>query len=141
MSVLDNLVHMLAPLTANCSSFRERWENAARGPAGGVAGCWEGAWISAATGHRGRLRCVVEPLGPDRWRMSYRAEYSKVFRACYGIDFRVVQEDGGWTFSGGSDLGALAGGAYEYRGWTTTEALTCSDKSARAHGEFRLGKL
>ena len=141
MSVFDNVIHLFAPLTANCSDFKQRWEHAARSQSGELAGCWEGEWISAATGHRGRLRCVVDPLSSDRWRMFYRAEYAKVFRACYATEFRVVRENARWTFSGGSDLGALAGGAYEYRGWATPEALTCSYKSAKDHGEFRLRKL
>ncbi len=141
MSVLDNLIHMLAPLTANCSDFKDQWEKASRRPSGDVGGCWEGEWISAATGHRGRLRCAVDPVSAELWRMSFRGEYSKVFRACYATDFHVVPEDGRWTFSGGSNLGALAGGAYEYRGSATLDALTCSYKSARDHGEFRLRKI
>ncbi|MBA3641959.1 MAG: hypothetical protein M3541_16160 [Acidobacteriota bacterium] len=142
MSVLDNLIHMLAPLTANCSDFKEQWAKASQRQSGDVGGCWEGEWISAATGHRGRLRCVVDAVSAELWRLSFRGEYAKVFRACYPTDFNVVQEeDGRWTFSGGSNLGALAGGAYEYRGTATLEALTCSYKSARDHGEFRLRKL
>ena len=141
MSVLDNLIHMLAPLTANCSDFKDQWEKASGRPSGDVGGCWDGEWISAATGHRGRLRCVVDPVSAELWRMSFRGEYSKVFRACYATEFKVVPEAGRWTFSGGSNLGALAGGAYEYRGSATLDALTCSYKSARDHGEFRLRRI
>ena len=64
-----------------------------------------------------------------------------MFRACYSTEFNVTEEDGRWTFSGASNLGALAGGAYEYRGWATLDSLSCSYKSARDHGEFRLRKL
>lgn len=138
MSALENLVHLLAPLTANCRGFHERWEQARTLDASGISGCWEGEWISVASGHRGRLRCVIDPIAPALWRMHFRGEYSKVFRACYSADFTVVQEAGRWTFSGGSDLGALAGGAYEYQGAATLEALTCSYKSARDHGTFLL---
>lgn len=141
MSVLDNIIHLLAPLTANCNDFKDRWEKAAPFEAGGAGGRWEGEWISAATGHRGRLRCVVDPVSPDHWHMSFRGEYAKVFRACYSTEFSVSEEDGRWTFGGGSNLGALAGGAYEYRGSATLDAMTCSYKSARDHGEFRLRKL
>ena len=141
MGVLDNLIHLFAPLTANCRDFNARWERAGRGQRDAVGGRWEGEWISAATGHRGGLRCVLDPAAPDRWRMAFRAEYSKVFRACYATEFKVSQEEGRWSFSGGSNLGALAGGAYEYRGTATNDALTCSYKSARDHGEFRLRRL
>ena len=141
MSVFDNLLHLFAPLTANCSDFKEQWAQAANPVAGSVAGRWQGEWISSVSGHRGPLRCVVDPVDPQRWRMAFRAEYGKIFRACYATEFTVVDEGGRWTFSGGSNLGALAGGTYEYRGAATAEALTCSYKSARDHGEFRLRKL
>lgn len=141
MSVLDNLIHLFAPLTANCSEFKDKWDKASQKPAGGVGGCWQGEWISAASGHRGPLRCVVDQIAEDQWRMSFRAEYGKVFRACYATDFQVTQQEGRWTFSGGSNLGVLAGGAYEYQGSATADALTCSYKSAKDHGEFRLRKL
>ena len=41
-------------------------------------------------------------------------------------------------FSGGSNLGALAGGAYEYHGHATSDAFVSAYKSAKDHGEFRL---
>jgi hypothetical protein len=138
MAGIDNLIHMLAPLTANCRDFKERWAQALPLDASGISGCWDGEWISEASGHRGRLRCVIDPVAPALWRMHFRAEYSKLFRACYSTDFSVVQGPGRWTFSGGMNLGALAGGTYEYTGSATLEALTCSYRSARDHGEFRL---
>ena len=141
MSVLDNIIHLFAPLTANCSDFKQQWDQAAHRRQEGVAGRWQGEWISAVSGHRGPLRCVVDPIRPDQWRMAFRAEYAKIFRACYATEFRAIEADGGWTFSGGSNLGALAGGTYEYRGSATAEALICSYRSAKDHGEFRLRKL
>lgn len=141
MSVLDNLIHLFAPLTANCSDFKGLWSKASEKQEPGIGGCWQGEWVSAVSGHRGPLRCVVAPISARQWRMAFRAEYAKVFRACYATEFIVTEEEGRWTFSGGSDLGALAGGAYEYRGSATADALTCSYKSAKDHGEFRLRKL
>lgn len=140
MSVLDNLIHLFAPLTANCSDFKDQWARAAEKNEAGIAGCWQGEWRSAVSGHHGPLRCVVDPISGRLWRMAFRAEYGRVFRACYATEFNVVEEDGRWTFSGGSDLGRLAGGAYEYRGSATADALSCTYKSAKDHGEFRLKK-
>lgn len=141
MSLVHNVIHLLAPLTANCREFHEHWQQATGSEPGGMTGCWTGEWISEATGHRGPLHCVSVVTGPATWRMYFRAEYSRVFRACYSTDFTIVEESGGWTFSGGSNLGALAGGAYEYRGSATRDALTCSYESARDHGEFRLARV
>ncbi|MDQ3486646.1 MAG: hypothetical protein M3468_02815 [Acidobacteriota bacterium] len=141
MSVLDNLIHLFAPLTANCRDFKDQWAQASGKAEAGIGGRWQGEWISRVSAHRGPLRCVVDPITPRQWRMAFRAEYGRVFRACYATEFNVTEEDGRWTFSGGSDLGALAGGAYEYRGTATADALTCSYKSAKDHGEFRLRKI
>ena len=138
MSLLDNLIHMLAPLTANCRDFQEHWDRASGQGRDEMGGRWEGEWISEATGHRGRLLCVVEPASASVWRMFFRAEYSKVFRACYATDFTAARDGERWTFSGDSNLGALAGGAYTYDGSATIEELACKYRSARDHGEFRL---
>ena len=138
MPIVDNIIHLFAPLTANCRTFQERWDAAIGLGPEGISGCWEGEWISAASGHRGRLFCVLIPVAPALWRMYFRAEYAKVFRACYSTDFSVTHETDRWTFSGGSDLGVLAGGAYEYNGHATLLELISSYRSARDHGEFRL---
>lgn len=138
MSMLDRFLHLFAPLTANCRDFGKRWDAARRLDAQGISGCWDGEWLSKATGHRGRLRCVVDPVAPALWRMYFRAEYARVLRACYSTDFTVAQGDDRWTFRGGSDLGALAGGAYTYEGHATLTDMVCSYRSARDHGEFRL---
>ena len=140
MGVVDNFIHLFAPLTANCRDFTQRW-TAADFPPDGVAGRWEGEWISAASGHRGRLRCVVEPRDPSRWTMWFRAEYAGIFRACYSTQFAARREGDRWTFNGGSNLGALAGGEYTYAGSATEASLTCTYRSSRDHGEFRLRKL
>ena len=141
MSVVDNFIHLFAPLAANCRDFSRLWERAPAQASEGAGGRWEGEWISAASGHRGRLRCVVQPSGPATWTMWFRGEYAGVFRACYSTDFTVVQAGDRWTFSGGANLGVLAGGAYTYSGSATSTGLTCSYRSARDHGEFRLTKL
>ena len=130
--------HLLAPLTANCSDFREHWDRAARQDEG-MGGRWHGEWLSTPSGHRGPLRCVIEVTSEEQWQARFRAGYAKVFRACYAADFHVARlAPDRWTFSGRSDLGALAGGQYEYSGDATRDAVICRYKSAHDHGEFRL---
>jgi hypothetical protein len=141
MGTVDNFIHLFAPLTANCRDFHNRWEQAKGLGPEGVSGCWSGEWTSKSTGHHGRLRCVINPVAPALWRMYFRAEYSTLFRACYATDFAVHQKDGGWSFSGGSDLGVLAGGEYSYSGHATLESLVCSYKSSRDQGEFKLRRF
>ena len=138
LPVFDTILHKLAPITANCRKFTEKWEGAAGLDAQGVSGRWAGEWMSEKTGHRGPLRCVVTVVSPGSWRLAFRASYSRVFRACYATDFTVEQEAGRWRFTGGQDLGTLAGGVYEYAGEATLTEMVCRYKSARDHGEFRL---
>ncbi|MEO6213462.1 MAG: hypothetical protein ABIP65_07520 [Vicinamibacterales bacterium] len=136
--MIQEFLHLFAPLTANCKDFTHRWERAAALDADSVSGRWEGEWISEATGHRGPLRAVLTVIAPALWRVSFRASYSGMLRACYATDFNVSQQDGRWRFSGGSDLGAIAGGRYEYAGSATLTEMACTYKSSRDHGEFRL---
>ena len=136
--MFDTILHKLAPLTANCRDFNERWEAAAGLDANSVSGRWEGEWVSQKTGHHGPLRCVLTVVSPSLWHVAFRASYSRVFRACYATDFTVVQEPGRWTFTGGQDLGTFAGGVYEYSGQASLIEMVCQYKSPRDHGEFRL---
>ena len=137
--LLRTASHLLAPLTANCADFRDHWNQAGASSPEGVEGRWEGDWVSAQSGRRGPLKCLIEVTNERRWHGRFRAGYAKVLRACYASDFHVARLDGDrWTFSGRSDLGALAGGPYEYSGEATLEAFTCRYTSAYDHGEFRL---
>ena len=138
MGAVDNFIHLFAPLTANCRDFHAKWDESKGLSPEGISGCWTGEWTSKATGHHGRLLCVISPLAPALWRMYFRAEYATLFRACYSTDVTVYRKEDGWTFSGGSDLGVLAGGEYSYSGRATLESLLCSYRSSRDHGEFRL---
>jgi hypothetical protein len=135
--VFDTILHTLAPLTANCRDFSDRWEGA-HADANSVSGRWEGEWVSEKSGHSGPLRCVLTVVSPGSWHLAFRASYSRVFRACYAADFSVVWESGRWTFMGDQDLGTLAGGRYEYNGTASLTELVCRYRSARDYGEFRL---
>ena len=76
--------------------------------------------------------------GPTLWHVTFRAGYAGIFRACYATDFTVAMHNGRWTFTGGSNLGALAGGRYDYAGSATLTEMICTYKSPADHGEFRL---
>ena len=139
--MIREFLHLFAPLTANCSDFTSRWEQAATLDANSVSGRWEGEWISEASGHHGPLRAVLAITSPAVWHVSFRASYASVLRACYATDFAVAMQDGRWTFTGHSDLGALAGGRYEYAGSATLTEMNCTYKSSADHGEFRLRRV
>jgi hypothetical protein len=70
---------------------------------------------------------------------SFRAGYTRIFRACYATDLLPTTDASGCTrLSGRSDLGRLAGGVYEYDGEIDGERFICRYRSAMDHGEFRL---
>lgn len=139
--MLQEFLRLFAPLTANCRDFNARWEAAAALNADSVSGRWLGEWVSEASGHRGPLRCVLTVVSPALWHLAFRASYSGVFRTCYTTDFNVVQKDGRWSFTGRQDLGALAGGKYEYSGYAALTEMVCRYKSLKDHGEFRLKRV
>jgi hypothetical protein len=138
--VLREFIHLFAPLTANCRDFNARWA-ATTVDAGSVGGRWRGKWVSETSKHRGPLRCVLSVISPTQWHLAFFAGYSRVFRACYAADFDVVPDDGRWAFTGRKDLGALAGGLYEYSGYATPEEIVCRYRSSRDQGEFRLKRV
>jgi hypothetical protein len=139
---LETAKHLLAPLTANCRDFHERWRNApAPGEPQDPSGRWEGEWISSATGHRGPLRAVVLITSPARLQASFHAGYSRVFRACYAADLHTSMDPQGLLrLSGRSDLGRLAGGVYEYDGEISASLFVCRYRSRMDEGEFRLAR-
>jgi hypothetical protein len=138
--VIREFLHLFAPLTANCKDFTQQWNAASRRDPASAVGRWEGEWISAGSGHHGPLRAVVAAASPAVWHVSFRAEYGRVLRACYATDFTVIFQDSRWTFTGSSELGALAGGRYDYSGSATLTEMICTYKSSADHGEFRLRK-
>jgi hypothetical protein len=139
--VLHEFIHLFAPLTANCRDFNARWASAVAVDQDSVSGRWQGEWISEASGHRGPLRCVLTVVSPALWHLAFNAGYSRVFRACYTADFNAVYEEGRWAFTGGQDLGVIAGGVYEYSGYATLSKMVCRYKSPRDLGEFRLHRV
>ena len=133
-----NATHLLAPLTANCADFHEHWSDARADP-DSMGGRWQGEWTSSRSGHHGPLRCVVALTSDTVWHVRFRAGYARIFRACYAADFHVARLAADrWTFSGRSDLGALAGGQYQYSGEAVPDLLVCRYVSADDNGEFRL---
>lgn len=137
ISTLRDAKHLLAPLTANCREFHDRWERATR-DSSRIAGRWEGEWVSEANGHRGPLRCVLETLADGRWRATFHAGYAGVFRACYATELTAAASGSGWTFEGESDIGWLAGGVYRCEGDATDSAFTARYRSRYDNGRFQL---
>jgi hypothetical protein len=143
MSAFQNAKHLFAPLTANCSDFREHWDRAVDSPdPQAVSGRWQGEWVSTASGHRGPLRSVFVAHTADRWQARFHASYSRIFRACYATELFVIRVGPDrFTLKGRNDLGWIAGGVYEYDGEASGSELICRYRSRFDNGEFRLKRL
>ncbi|MGH9159157.1 MAG: hypothetical protein ACRD2X_04130 [Vicinamibacteraceae bacterium] len=133
-----SLGQVLAAVTANCVGFRRRWREAAGETATGPAGCWVGEWKSERTGHHGRLRCVLRPLGDDRWQAWFHATYFDMLRACYAVELQGQTSPEGARLRGQVDLGSLAGGLYEYDGHASSSEYHSSYECQYDRGTFSL---
>jgi hypothetical protein len=137
---LEHAKHLLAPLTSHCKEFYERWEAASvPDDPDDMSGRWEGEWVSGSTGHRGSLRCIMHVPTPERWTGWFRGGYRMVFRACYSTNLHVAKlGPDRYTFSGKTDLGWAAGGAYEFDGSGGHQELIFRYRTRLDQGEFRL---
>lgn len=140
MGAFQTAKHLLAPLTANCRDFHDRWRESVDPPeAQSLSGRWHGEWVSAATGHRGPLRCVMIATTSDRWNARFHASYSRVFRACYATELDATRlGPDRFALRGSNDIGWIAGGVYEYEGEASGSELNCRYRSSFDNGEFKL---
>lgn len=140
-----------------CSTFQRDWDETLQAepgpprPVPELAGCYEGEWRSDANGHSGRLRMILgrDPARPGAYRARFRANWGDVFTFEYSVPlvFREVRER--LRCSGQADLGAMAGGAFEYQGSLLESAaedrqplrLIAVYDSTNDHGVFTLDRV
>jgi len=123
-----------------CSTFTREWKQAAGQPTptDDITGLWQGSWKSDATGHHGKLRCVVGKESPNGYRFLYRATWKKIFRATYEVVQDVQREGNLFTMRGGADLGKLYGGQFEYEGRATPTNFFSTYRSQKDRGTFEM---
>ena len=131
-------------LLASCGSFHSEWKQATAAtrslPKDSVEGPWTGTWKSEATGHVGRLRCVVGPAenreGDHVFR--YHASWGRVFAASFTARHRVEPSAEGTRFSGSHEMPAWVGGTYRYDGVVKGDAFSATYRSSKDHGAFEM---
>lgn len=102
---------------------------------------WDGAWHSDASGHHGRLQCVIQ--GPNNKEgdhtFFYRATWMKILSGTYKATHRVVQEkDGSFRFKGEHKMPDWAGGLYQYEGVIKKGEFKADYKSSADHGTYTM---
>jgi len=139
------------------SDFRKAWKRdicPAPPPANGVAGKWEGTWLSAANGHHGKLRCVVgEPKeymmvsyvpskNSDAYCFHYHATWKSILSGSYKAFHHVVRnKDGSHTFKGDHQMPDWAGGKYHYEGTVKGDHFNACYESAMDRGTYTMKRV
>jgi hypothetical protein len=130
---------MLAAVFNSRAAFRKKWEQAMGLPCSDpVCGRWAGEWVSDQSGHRGELRCVIKPNGPNRYQAHFYATFSKWFKVSYTTELISLQKNGAIQLKGEEDLGRLAGGTYRSEGEVKGDSFDCHYSCKYDHGTFRL---
>lgn len=108
----------MLPLLAGCSSFNREWREAAKqpAPAHDITGCWEGTWQNTNNTHQDRMRAILTRVSDTEYRAYFHAKYKKIFSFSYHTAFRGSWSGEEFRCHGEEDLGALAGGVYNYEG-------------------------
>ena len=133
-----SLLLLCLTLLSGCSTFDRDWQ--APAPADGLAGRWQGRWVSDLNGHEGELRAIVTRLADDRYQARYRARYWKVMNFEYTVEMTTQQREGELHFEGQADLGFFAGGVYTYKGTATDRQWLSTYESKFDHGRFEMEK-
>jgi hypothetical protein len=139
---------VLAAAAAGCS-FDRQWRALARGPAATqtqtdpLAGRWDGKWVSDRNGHSGRLRAIVTPADATSYRAEFSALFLGIMRFDHGANLTAAaarEPDGAMSFEGKEDLGALAGGVYQYKGTADGQSFIATYECKGDHGRFEMSR-
>ena len=140
------IASLVAVFSSGCSAFNYEWRQAARKPTptNGIAGRWDGTWLSHANGHNDRLRCLVTQVDTNHFDARFHAAYSlpglKWLKVHFGYTVRMETKAAGdgVTFRGEENLGALAGGVYRYEGNASNTNFFSTYKCKYDHGVFQM---
>ncbi len=137
------LVALLIVVGSGCSTFNYEWRQAKRKPvpSNEITGPWEGRWVSDANGHQGRLRALITQVDTNHYDVKFHAAYKKWVTVHFGYTVRMetrAKEEGGVSFQGRENLGALAGGVYTYEGHANPTNFFSTYDSKYDRGTFQM---
>ncbi len=140
LTVLHWALAVATLLAGGCTTFNHDWERAAESASlpGEMQGRWQGEWQSEATGHHGRLRCLVTRTTNDLYQARFHAKYQKILSFKYTVSLKAEQVGGLFNFTGHEDLGWLAGGVYHYEGHADATNFFSKYSSKYDHGTFQM---
>ncbi|MBE7497052.1 MAG: hypothetical protein HS117_19090 [Verrucomicrobiaceae bacterium] len=143
---------LVLTLLPSCGlSFRSAWKAAPSGS--GVAGRWEGTWLSAASGHTGKLRAVISAPVPVlaaskkqpqavSHQFFYHCTWRGILSAAFKTTHQVVrQENGTFTFKGDHVMPKWVGGTYHYEGTIQGDEFKACYESGLDRGTFTMKRV
>ncbi|MGV3659784.1 MAG: hypothetical protein ACO1TE_06360 [Prosthecobacter sp.] len=150
-------VLLLCALPSCGTEFRKAWNNAPGvkaathphiclpkpGHVEPVAGRWDGTWHSDASGHHGRLRCVVshpKNAAGDR-EFFYHATWMGFLSGGYKATHHVQQQGPVHVFKGEHKMPDWAGGFYHYDGTISNGEFKANYKSSADHGTYTMKRV
>lgn len=145
---------MLLTMLCSCGTeFRKAWNSPVPDivmlpPGGSLAYSapitqvnWDGTWHSDASGHHGKLQCVIQGPINDKGDHTffYRATWMKILSGTYKATHRVVKgKDGVFSFQGEHKMPDWAGGLYHYTGTIKDGEFKADYKSSADHGTYTM---
>lgn len=126
-------------IATGCSSFNRDFNEAADQPLPkiDITGPWTGTWTSTKSGHNGKLRCLVTPLETENeYEARFHATYAGFLTFEYTITLITEQKPDAMHFNAEQDIGALAGGVYQYKGTITPDVFKADYTSKGDYGVF-----
>jgi len=131
---------LVALSLVGCSSFNRDWKRATLGPppTDGLAGRWEGFWMSERNGHNGKLRCLITQSNSGPYQARFRAKYWKILAFGYTVPLTVERSNDTFRFEGEANLGRLGGGLYSYSGAVCGTNFHSTYRSKYDFGHFQM---
>jgi len=136
------LLAVAAASLMGCSTFNRDWKAAAAhsAPSDGLAGRWQGTWLSDVNGHTDALRCLMTKVGETNYFARFEAKYKRGIRFTvrYTIPLVTEKRTNDVAFSGEANLGWLRGGVYRYEGHADATTFFSTYECKYDHGTFRM---
>lgn len=132
---------VLALVSCATPGFDRAWKQSlsAGAPAvGEVTGAWTGEWTSAANGHTGKLRCLVERKDADTLSFRYWATWAGWMKASFRVEGGLQpRPDGSYRVEGSKKM--FPWGTYSHEGVISPDHLKAGFRSARSNlGTFEM---
>jgi hypothetical protein len=127
--------------TGGCTTFNHAWNEAAKQPTSNdLQGRWQGVWVSEATHHTDKLRCIITKKDDHTYRARFHAKYHTVLSFGYTVSLNVTPATNGFMFNGQADLGWYAGGVYHYEGHADATNFFSKYSCKYDHGTFQMSR-